>query len=92
MFRTDTDHTVTLQLANPETGALEPVDVVVKKGRHHRGKDPLQDAALEHLWSAGLAEDDDRPVVVEVTDIAAAAEAIRGNEPIPAPITPDPEV
>lgn len=92
MFRTDTDHTVTLQLANPETGALEPVDVVVKKGQHKKGKSPELDAALEQLWSARLATDDDRPVVEEVTDIAAAAEAIRDNEPIPAPITPDPEV
>ena len=34
MFRTEADHTVTVRRPDPESGALESVDVVVKKGKH----------------------------------------------------------
>ncbi len=69
MFRTDADHTVTVRRPDPESGALVNVDVAIRKGKHTPGKDPDVDLALEQLWSAGLAVDDDRPEVVEVTDI-----------------------
>lgn len=93
MIRTDAAHTVTLLRPDPEseTGELVAVEVVIKKGRHEkRGKsdqDSLDyDAALDQLWSAGLAVDDDRlepepDVAPDVEDTAPAAEPAADTTP-----------
>lgn len=79
MFRTTAQFTVTVRRPNPESGELESVDVIVKKGNHDKGKSPEWDEALEQLWSAGLAADDDRPTDVVVTDVVTGAEVVIEN-------------
>jgi len=82
MFHTDDTHTVTVRRPDPESDDLVAVDVEVPAGGHERGDDADFNAALEHLFEAQLAHDDDRPHVVEVTDIVTGDNVVL-EEPKP---------
>lgn len=69
MIRTETDQTVTLRRPDPDTGDIVAVDVTVPAGAHEKGDDADFNAALEFLFTAHVADDDERPHEVEVTDI-----------------------
>lgn len=82
-IRTKTAHTVTVRRPDPETGEVVAVDVVVKSGKHTKGDDLDRNAALDFLVDAHLAVDEDRPDIVEVTDIITGEPVV-----IDAPVDP----
>lgn len=81
-IRTTAAHTVTVRRPDPDTGEVVAVDVVVKRGKHEKGAGGGDvDLALDFLVSAHLAVDEDRPDVVEVTDITTGEPVVVDDTP-----------